>query len=175
MAGCPSRGYRVTEIERERLISLNGAPAVQAFLDHAETTGQALDTSNPLPFFLHNILGIRGGEGYRLRVPLAVNPDGSISCAAGIPLGSVVHIMKRAWSRLCSPRVKPQSRHWKLGVSKASGRRGIRLRSHSFETRRRTAGLCRSPRASALSRRHLPHLMRTAMPAFLGVSDASTP
>ncbi len=57
------RGYRVTEVKGERLISLNGAPAVQAFLDHAETTGQAFETSNPLPFFLHNILGIRGGEG----------------------------------------------------------------------------------------------------------------
>lgn len=88
------QGYRVTEVEGERLISLNGAPAIQAFLDHAEMTGQAFDTSNPLPFFLHNILGIRGGEGFRLRVPLAVNPDGSIGCAAGIPLGSVVHIMK---------------------------------------------------------------------------------
>lgn len=88
------QGYRVTEVEGERLISLNGTPTIQAFLDHAETTGQTLDTSNPLPFFLHNILGIRGGEGYRLRVPLAVNPDGSVSCAAGIPLGSVVHIMK---------------------------------------------------------------------------------
>jgi len=50
--------------------------------------------SNPLPFFLHNILGIRGSEGYRLRVPLAIHDDGSIACAAGIPLGSVVHIMK---------------------------------------------------------------------------------
>lgn len=88
------RGYRVTEVKGERLISLNGAPAVQAFLDHAAATGEALDTANPLPFFLHNILGIRGSEGYRLRVPLAINTDGSIACAAGIPLGSVVHIMK---------------------------------------------------------------------------------
>ncbi len=88
------QGYRVTEVEGERLISLNGAPAVQAFLDHAEATGQALDASDPLPFFLHNILGIRGNGGYRLRVPLAIHLDGSVACAAGIPLGSVVYIMK---------------------------------------------------------------------------------
>ncbi|MEO8313155.1 MAG: FIST N-terminal domain-containing protein [Pseudomonadota bacterium] len=88
------RGYRVTEVEGGRLISLNGAPAMDAFVEHAEKTGQVIETTNPLPFFLHNILGIRGNGGYRLRVPLAVHADGSVSCAAGIPLGSVVHIMK---------------------------------------------------------------------------------
>ena len=87
-------GYRVTEVEGGRLISLNGAPAVRAFVDHAAATGSVLDMSSPLPFFLHNILGIRGSEGYRLRVPLTIHDDGSIACAAGIPLGSVVHIMK---------------------------------------------------------------------------------
>jgi hypothetical protein len=45
-------------------------------------------------FFLHNILGIVSREGFRLRVPLGVNEDGSISCAAAVPTGAVVHIMK---------------------------------------------------------------------------------
>ena len=48
----------------------------------------------PLPFFLHNILGIDTGNGYRLRVPLAVAGDGAVTCAAEIPLGARVHIMK---------------------------------------------------------------------------------
>ena len=87
-------GLRVTEAQGSRVISLNGAPAVDAMEEHARATGQAFDRSAPLPFFLHNILGIKSGTEYRLRVPLAVNGDGSISCAADIPLGSVVHVMK---------------------------------------------------------------------------------
>lgn len=87
-------GYRVTETDGARLISLNGAPALQAFQDHADATGQLIDAADALPFFLHNILGIKGRDSYRLRVPLGVDADGSISCAAAIPVGSVVHIMK---------------------------------------------------------------------------------
>jgi len=87
-------GFRVTEANGERLISLNGAPAIQAFQDHADVTGQILDIADPLPFFLHNILGIKSAGEYRLRVPLGVNADGSVSCAAAVPIGSIVHIMK---------------------------------------------------------------------------------
>ncbi|MCA1665569.1 MAG: FIST C-terminal domain-containing protein, partial [Myxococcales bacterium] len=57
-------------------------------------TDQKLDVKEPLPFFLHNIIGIDAGGDYRLRVPLSVNEDGSIVCAADIPTGAVVHIMK---------------------------------------------------------------------------------
>jgi hypothetical protein len=87
-------GLRVTEIEGSRLIGLNGAPAVEAFEDHAEATGQHFDRKDPLPFFLHNILGISTGDAYKLRVPLGVDADGSVSCAAAIPAGAIVHIMK---------------------------------------------------------------------------------
>ncbi len=85
---------RVTESQGMRLKSLNAVPAVQAFTAHAESSGQRLDHSNPIPFFLHNILGIDTGVGYRLRVPLAINADGSVDCAAEIPTGSIVHIMR---------------------------------------------------------------------------------
>lgn len=84
---------RVTEAEGATLVSLNGAPAVDAFIEHAERSGQHLDPSDPLPFFLHNVLGIKSPEGYRLRVPLAVTDNGAISCAAAIPEGAIVHIM----------------------------------------------------------------------------------
>jgi hypothetical protein len=87
-------GLRVTEIEGSRLIGLNGAPAAEAFEDHAEATGQHFDRKDPLPFFLHNILGISTGDAYKLRVPLGVDADGSVSCAAAIPPGAIVHIMK---------------------------------------------------------------------------------
>jgi hypothetical protein len=69
-------------------------PAVEAFRDHAQRTGQPFEPAGPMPFFLHNVLGIQGSDGFRLRVPLAVQEDGSVACAAAIPEGSVVYFMK---------------------------------------------------------------------------------
>jgi hypothetical protein len=89
-----SPALRVTESEGLRLVSLNAMPAVEAVQAHASATGQRFDPENPLPFFLHNILGISSGSGYKLRVPLAAHEDGSISCAAEIPSGATVHIMR---------------------------------------------------------------------------------
>ena len=87
-------GMRVTEAEANRIVSLNGMPAVHAFQEHAELTGQKLLLKDPLPFFLHNVIGIRCGDSYRLRAPLAVQDDGSVLCAAAVPEGAVVRMMR---------------------------------------------------------------------------------
>ncbi|MGI9165219.1 MAG: FIST signal transduction protein [Pyrinomonadaceae bacterium] len=89
-----SAQMRVTEADGMRLISLNASPAVEALQEYAEATKQNFDLENPVPFFLHNVLGIDTGDGFKLRVPLSVNPDGSILCAADIPTGAVVRVMK---------------------------------------------------------------------------------
>lgn len=89
-----SEPFRVTEATGLKLISLNNLPAVEAFEEHAQAKGEHIDRAAPVPFFLQNIIGIDTGSGYRLRVPLAVNDDGSIHCAAEIPAGSIVRIMK---------------------------------------------------------------------------------
>jgi len=89
-----SEPFRVTEATGLKLISLNGLPAVEAFEEHAQGKGEHIDRAVPIPFFLQNIIGIDTGSGYRLRVPLAVNEDGSVHCAAEIPTGSIVRIMK---------------------------------------------------------------------------------
>lgn len=93
-----SEPLRVTDVRGARLISLDGFPAVEAFEQYAESTGQKLDRSAPLPFFLHNILGIDTPAGHRLRVPLSIDADGSVTCAAEIPAGALVHIMKTSSS-----------------------------------------------------------------------------
>lgn len=85
---------RVTESAGMRLISLNAMPAVEALQAHAEATGQSFDPAQPFSFFLHNTLGIDSGTDYKLRVPLALHEDGSISCAAEIPEGMVVQFMR---------------------------------------------------------------------------------
>lgn len=84
---------RVTQAEGKRLVSLNAAPAVEVFEEHAQATNQTFNRADPLPFFLHNVIGIDTGDGYKLRVPLALNEDGSISCAAEVPVGATVRIM----------------------------------------------------------------------------------
>lgn len=88
-----SKPMRATESIGTRLVSLNAVPAVEVFEEHARRTGQRFDPKDPIPFFLHNILGIDTGSGYKLRVPLAIQEDGSITCAAEIPTGAVVCIM----------------------------------------------------------------------------------
>ncbi len=85
---------RVTEARGMRLVSLNTIPSRDVFIRHAASTNQALDVANPIPFFLHNVLGIVTDSGFRLRVPLSIEADGSVQCAADIPEGAVVHIMK---------------------------------------------------------------------------------
>jgi len=89
-----SSPLRVTAAEGVRLISLNGMPAVEAFEEHARATGQSFQRDSPLPFFLHNILGIDTGSGHRLRVPLTIDGDGAVMCAAEVPAGARVNIMK---------------------------------------------------------------------------------
>jgi hypothetical protein len=89
-----SASMRVTESEGLRLVSLNAMPAVEAFEEHARATGQHFDPADPIPYFLHNVLGVSTPAGYKLRVPLAVNTDGSVSCAAEVPPGATVHFMR---------------------------------------------------------------------------------
>lgn len=84
---------RVTEAQGNRVVSLNAAPAVEVFEEHAQATGQAFNRADALPFFLHNVIGIETGDGYKLRVPLTLDDDGSISCAAEVPVGATVRIM----------------------------------------------------------------------------------
>jgi hypothetical protein len=89
-----SEPMRVTEADGMLLQGLNGAPALQAIESYAREIGQGFDAADPLPFFLHNVIGIRSPEGFRLRVPLAVAENGAIACAAAVPEGAVIHFMK---------------------------------------------------------------------------------
>jgi hypothetical protein len=84
---------RVTDADASRVVSLNAAPAVEAFEDHAESTTQQFDRANPMPFFLHNIVGVETPTGHKLRVPLGVGDDGTVVCAAEVPTGATTCIM----------------------------------------------------------------------------------
>lgn len=84
---------RATAVEGMRVTGINGVPAVEAFEEHAAATGQTFNRADPLPFFLHNIVGIDTGDGFRLRVPLSVDEEGAIQFAAEIPAQARIHIM----------------------------------------------------------------------------------
>ncbi|HUQ18106.1 MAG TPA: FIST N-terminal domain-containing protein [Gemmatimonadaceae bacterium] len=84
---------RVTESTQNCVVSFNVAPAVEAFEDHAAITGQTFDHADPLPFFLHNIVGVQTPQGHKLRVPLGIADDGGIVHAAEVPIGTTAHIM----------------------------------------------------------------------------------
>lgn len=87
------RPLRVTEARGLRVCGINGAPALDAFEAFAESTNQVFDRTDPLPFFLHNVIGVETGGGYKLRVPLGVHDDGSISLAAEVPQHANVRLM----------------------------------------------------------------------------------
>lgn len=92
---------RVTEADGTRVISLNATSAADVFAAHATQTGQVFKPEDPLPFFLHNVLGIDTGDGYKLRVPLSLGEDGSVSCAAAVPVGATVRLMVASASSAC--------------------------------------------------------------------------
>ena len=89
-----SESLRVTGVEGMLLTTIDGKPALEAFQAHAEATGQTLNLNDPLSFFLHNVIGIDVGGGYKLRVPLAIDENGAVLCAAEIPERSTIHIMR---------------------------------------------------------------------------------
>lgn len=88
-----SAALRVTESADTCLLSLNTTPAADAFEEHALSTNQKFDRAEPLPFFLHNIVGMKSDEGYKLRVPLSVADAGGVLFAAEVPTGATTRIM----------------------------------------------------------------------------------
>ena len=88
-----SERMRVTAAAGMTVGSLNAEPAAEIFAAHASATGQSFDRADPVPFFLHNVLGVESAAGYRLRVPLAVADDGAIACASNVPEGAASCIM----------------------------------------------------------------------------------
>ncbi|MDQ3388754.1 MAG: FIST domain protein, partial [Gemmatimonadota bacterium] len=73
-----SAPLRVTEAEGFTMASLNAIPAADVFQEHAQATEQSFDLDNPMPFFLHNVLGVQTEAGFKLRVPLGVDALGCV-------------------------------------------------------------------------------------------------
>lgn len=88
-----SEKARVTAVDGKRVVTISSMPAVELYEDYAKASGQAFDRKEPLPFFLHHVIGIQENDRYRIRMPLSVNDDGSLNCATEVPEGAIVRIM----------------------------------------------------------------------------------
>jgi hypothetical protein len=85
---------KVTRANGLIINELDNKPAVEYVEEFARQRGTRFDRRDPLPFFLHHVIGIQTEEGDKLRVPLKVMDDGSIACASEVPTGSTIRIMR---------------------------------------------------------------------------------
>lgn len=83
----------VTESIGRDLVSVDNRPAVDIFREYASRSGQYLDVQKPRPFLIHNLIGIDTSAGYKLRLPLQINQDGSVRCATAIPEKARIQLM----------------------------------------------------------------------------------
>ncbi len=113
---------RVTSASGSRLASLDAVPAADVFEEYARGTKQTFDAAAPIPFFLHNIMGVSSPQGYKLRVPLMVNEDRSVAFAAEVPSHAAVSIMSAsAESSTAAAREAADDAIKQLGDAKVAG------------------------------------------------------
>jgi hypothetical protein len=84
---------RITESQGNEIFSMNAAPAGEVFEEFADEQGQPFKREDPLPFFLHHVIGISTPAGHKLRVPLQLGQNDSVICAADVPTGALVCLM----------------------------------------------------------------------------------
>jgi hypothetical protein len=89
-----TKQMRVTRAEANVVFEIDGQPAFSVYEKHAAERGVRLTRENASAYLIANELGIHFFERIgRARAPLSVGTDGSLSCAAEIPRGSMVSIL----------------------------------------------------------------------------------
>jgi hypothetical protein len=90
-----SKAMRVTRAEGNVVHEIGGEPAFSVYQRHAEVRGVKLTRDNAPTYLIENELGIHFFDKIsRARAPLSVGADGSLTCAAEIPRGSMVSILE---------------------------------------------------------------------------------
>jgi hypothetical protein len=89
-----TRPMRVTKALGNAVIELDGVPAFDVYVKHAAARGITLTRENAASYLIGNELGIHFFDRIiRVRAPLAVGNDGSVTCVAEVPRGSMVSIL----------------------------------------------------------------------------------
>ena len=89
-----TKPMRVTKAVDNVVYELDGEPAFSVYKRHAASRGTELTPQTAGPYLIGNELGIHFFDRIaRARAPLSVGADGSLTCAAEIPKGSMVSIL----------------------------------------------------------------------------------
>lgn len=89
-----TKQMRVTRAHDNVVHEINGEPAFTVYQRHAAERGIDLRREDAAPYMVAHELGIHFFERVsRARAPLSVLDDGSLSCAAEVPQGSMVSIL----------------------------------------------------------------------------------
>jgi hypothetical protein len=89
-----TKQMRVTKAAGNVVVELDREPAFAVYVRHAAARGITLTRDNAASYLVGNELGIHFfGRIIRVRAPLTVGADGSLTCVAEIPQGSMVSIL----------------------------------------------------------------------------------
>jgi methyl-accepting chemotaxis protein len=89
-----TKPMRVNKAQGNVIFELDGVPAFEVYRRHAAKSGVSLTRESAGPYLIGNELGIHFFDRItRARAPLSVGADGSLSCAADVPQGSMVSIL----------------------------------------------------------------------------------
>jgi len=90
-----TKQMRVTKAQGSVVYEIDNLPAFEVYRRHAAERGVRLNRDNAGPYLIENELGIHFFDKIaRARAPLSAGADGSLSCAAEIPKGSMVSILE---------------------------------------------------------------------------------
>lgn len=85
----------VTASSGNTVFEIDGLPAIEFYRGYAQELGVELSVETQNEFvFTHELGIVLMGDELKVRAPLGVNPDGSISCASEIPKGRRVRIVR---------------------------------------------------------------------------------
>jgi len=95
---CAAQGSRemtVTRMEGNRLITLNDEPAAAVYQAELERLGLMKSGDDPMSTMAKYELGAKTvfGNELKIRAPLGVNDDGSVSLASTLPPGTLVRVV----------------------------------------------------------------------------------
>jgi hypothetical protein len=89
-----TKPMKVTRALDNRVFELDGRPAFEAYVKHAAERGIKLTRENGPTYMIENELGIQFFDKIaRARAPLSVDEQGTLTCAAEVPAGSLVTIL----------------------------------------------------------------------------------
>jgi hypothetical protein len=118
-----SKIMRVTRAKDNVVFELDGKPAFEVYKSFAKDNGVTLEAGTAGTYLINHELGVYMFDKMRkARAPLAVNADGSLSCAAAIPQGASVAILDGKKNLLtAAAKSAAQEAKDRLGTAKAAG------------------------------------------------------